>query len=498
MATLRIGVESAALRALIDEIDKLPKSLQKAVLHGTAVGKEFDNMGKKGQGSFDALGLTVDKITKKIMSTVSVIGMVTAATALARKEWEDYEARIKAAAATQISVDQARATAMLQLPTDMRPEEADKLVSKVSSETGLSQKDVWSAAGEAFSAKGALSKSALMEAMITSGRITKATGGAVSLGTMAGSVMDLQSATGVSGKGSGGQMLGWIQQFGSASRITDLRRQADALAPTVKAGQEMGVTPERSAELLAAATQIGADPLGEKSRSGVINFFQKIKEMKGLKGTGFEERLASAQTKVAGMNERQQTEFYKDFGGEAQMQGFIRGIIGQSPAAMAQLANARASIGAPTDPGLAKLGTGFMATVENSPTNMPAAARGAMSKLAESAQLADTRGLKGEISGGLDETLSAMGVPWARRKAAGIAFAARTAIGENPADAAKGIAGAAVGRSDFDDRQRLMPALDEFFTKMDRVAAKFLEAAAEADARKKNPKLFAQDAGLNL
>ena len=363
MAEVSIQVQSAELDQLARKFDKLSKAEQKMIFQGSAIGRTLDDSGRKGKRGMDSIMRSAKGAAGAVVGITSATAAMTAVIAGAKREWDDFQRRLDEAGKTQLTLAEARSTALLQKPTDMTTGSIDSMMRRVGTQTGLTQDVLWRNAGSPFSSKGSATAAQLESAMVAAGEIRARTGESVDMGALASNILQVINATGVSGEGAGREALGFVRQFGAASQITDLRRQGQALAPVLVAGREMGVGAEQSAEVLAALTHLGGDVTGESSRTAATHFMSQIMNNQDLTG-GFQSRFGQLRKQVQGMSAAEQADFFKNFGGEKRFMGAYRGLLLGSDEASLALRSAQQSIGSPLAGGLSKLHAEFLAAAD--------------------------------------------------------------------------------------------------------------------------------------
>lgn len=347
MARLEISTQTQEVEQLTRKFDQLSKAEQKAILKGSAVGKELDQSSRKGKRGFDSMKSSAKDMIGTVTGVAGAVGAITTAIMVAKREWEDFKRRTEEAARTQQSLTQARAGAQLQRPGDISVTQLDKMTSRISRRTGLTEKEVYGGLDKPLSAKGSASAEQFEEAMVSSGKIAAAAG-PQQFGELASGVMDVVKTTGLSGKGAGEKALGFLQQFGTAARIEKPEKQARAIGPALQSARQFGLSPETGAEILATLTQGGVDPTGESGRTAAIDIINKIMTKQGLESETFYGRLKELQKKVGGMSEQERNKFFEDFGGEKRFKGAFRGLLTGEESMMHALRYSQEKITAPT------------------------------------------------------------------------------------------------------------------------------------------------------
>ena len=370
MAQLTVDTQSRDLDKLQRQFDKLSKAEQKMILKGSAVGKSIDQGARRGTRGIDRMKGSAKQMISSLSGVAGGVGLVTSAIMGAKKEWADFQQRMKEAARTQMSLTESRAMAIDQKPTGYSTDEMDKLIAQVSKDANITRQTAYQNVTEAFSATTSnVSRQQLRSALTQSGKMKAVMGANFDMNAMAGAIIDIMKVT---GEEKAVRTHGWLRQFGKEARISSTQKQGKALAPVLQAGASYGASPEESAEMLAALSQLGADPTGEKSRTATIHILEKIMNSDKLESKGLMNRLGEMQRKITGrqasglvneavgkategMTEEERKKFFKGFGGEKQFRGAFRGLLTGGDKAMEALQSARSGIKSSSAEGLAKI-----------------------------------------------------------------------------------------------------------------------------------------------
>jgi len=394
----------------------------------------------------------------KFAGALTGIGSVMGATMLVitqlKREYEQLVSRQREAAGAQIETAQLRFQALLQAPLALP--KLDAMVTRVANRAGLPERDVWASAGPIFSAKGAATAEQMEAVMMTTARMRRAGGPGFEGGPLGSAMLDIIKAAELPGERAGEQAFGWIRQVGAGTRMVELGKQARAIGPTVAAARELGIKPERAAEILAAISHISADPEGRLSSTAAINFMEHImkgeilpvgRRMKTLTGETFDERLTQLQEAVPGMTDAQQRKMWTAFGGRAKTKGAIRALAGRSPTGMATLAAAEEAIGAPSAPGLELAGGQFISDLMRHPAQKTKETAAAFDKAIDDLRQSSGEAIAGVMRERLRPLAQAAGWSDIQTKKMLAEFELATGFGRKaPVEAFKGIFGAAAER----------------------------------------------------
>lgn len=349
-----------ALKRLASQLDRVNKKLEQAGQKGKKSESDFVGFGTKGV-------VSMAKIAGSIVGATSVMSAFQQVVRLVGDEFEQLQQKqLKAAQAIQ-SFSTARATAILNKPSDISVSELESIVERVSRSASVSRADVFRAAAGPLSAKGAATPEAFESALSSAVNIQRVTGGAIDPNVIAGSILDVSKITGIADATTN---LGFIQQFGQTSRITNPSQQAAALPPALLSGQAAGDTAEQTAELLAALTQLIGDVEGRLSTTATTQLIKQLRSGEILPretvrrtGTGFEtqiafsrlpaelqntnERLAFLRDAISGLSDELRFEVFEKIGGEGKARGAFEALVLGTPVGVRALESARAGIQQP-------------------------------------------------------------------------------------------------------------------------------------------------------
>jgi len=418
MAKAKVVFEGDAAKAiqqvdkLTGQVQKLQRQLSKAKTTGKKAGD--DTAGALGRAGGEAM-----RFAAAMTGVGSAVGGVMMIVNQLKREYENLVQRQREAAQTQLSLAQARAGALYQVPSEMRAE-AGAIVGRIATRAQVSQAEVWRAYGPAWSAKGPLPMPAFESALGVGMTLRGVIGPEFQAGPFAGGLMDIMRFTGIQ---QGQRAYGYAGQFGRAARIVDPRLQTRALAQALAAGVPRGFTPERVGELLAYFTQMGADPTGELSTTGLINLMTRLEKdiypTEGPRGrvtwgpvpgaTG-PERLAALQERLRKASPSLRREIFGKIGGEAKVLEAIQGLLLRKPGAMGVLRAAETAITPPTAQGLERAFEQYMADIRQGRVQPVKDVSLALDKFTEEMRRTSPEALAGAIRPRLVAGLRAAGV----------------------------------------------------------------------------------------
>ncbi|MGE4565773.1 MAG: hypothetical protein AB7F32_12940, partial [Victivallaceae bacterium] len=260
-------------RDLYNKLVKQEKQIDRLQQKYRALKKSMKESSDEGIAGFLKLGNGTDKVTLSVtdmvQAFVGISGAMGAINLVIGKVQELIEKQREAkrlASETNVTMDQARNAALLNLPTTFEggTAEFDRMMKRVSERSGMTMAEVYRNAGGPLSAKGSATNPQFEDAFALALEVQRKTGGAVQSSQLAGSILDVMKSTGL---GTAAESLGYIRQIGAASRVQTLEGQLK-LVPGLAIGRSLGDSPEMSAELQAAISQQIVDPEG--SRTGVL------------------------------------------------------------------------------------------------------------------------------------------------------------------------------------------------------------------------------------
>lgn len=357
-------------RDLIRQFEKTKKELAELQRAANGVGdageKAFDRTGKAvkrtADGSDKLLSSTASTL-KQLMGFGSAVGVLSAVLAKFREIVAAMEEAQNLSKQTMVTLDQARSTAILNLPSTFEGGVAafDKMMERIAKRSGMTLTDVYRNAGGPLSAKGSATMEQFEDAFALSAGIQRRTGGAVQSGLLAGSILDVMKATGLTDASAA---LGYIRQIGAAARVQTLEGQM-RLVPGLTIGQSVGDTPEKAAELQAAISQMIVDPDGSRTAElykGMATSLYKaelaparrINPRTGrselvfgrVSGADTLERLENLRKIYSGLNETERAEMVKKLS-ESQI-GFLLPALKGEETFLAALSAAQSEITAPS------------------------------------------------------------------------------------------------------------------------------------------------------
>jgi len=323
-----------------------------------------------GRASSTASNQIIAGLGGILASYLSINGAIRLGTALI----EDRMRKEREAAQAHKTLAQERAGALWNLPRDISQDQLAGFIQKTARpDVGVTQAALWGAAKTGLSAKGGLGFEPWKEAMTEAGRISARTGEDFSV--MAGAAIDLAKAT---GQTSAMANLGWMRQIGVAARVTDVAAQAATIPAAIVQAKAFGVGPEEAGEMFAAMSQLGVDPSGETTRTGMIRILQQSRYGKVLPGPGgrfglvpetattFAQRLKLLQTAYAGATPGVRGEMITKFGGRGPVKGFVAAMLAGGGLFEEYMGPARRQVGAPSATSAAEI-KDFYASLKKGP-----------------------------------------------------------------------------------------------------------------------------------
>ncbi|MCK5127542.1 MAG: hypothetical protein KAR42_14900 [candidate division Zixibacteria bacterium] len=370
MPAVKFNLSTQGEKQLLNAIQRLEGRIDK--LEG-----KMKDVGKTGKKSFGGVGGELTKLTQQLIGPLGVAAAVGAVVAQLKSAYDLMVRNQGIAKDVQLSIAQARAGALMNLPSDFEGGAAglDAMVARVAKQSGLARNRVFQAMNPALSARGSVGAKGFESSVTLASRIEALTGGQTAAGDVAGSLLDLTKATGMQDAMAN---LGFLRQAGAASRMTSLESQLN-LIPGIAAGSARGITPEQSLETQAAISQLIVDPSGEKTRTGFINLTKDLftKDLLPTVGVGrggrrkttfgplegtFPERITQLQTAFGGADEETQRAMEKQIGGRAGMSPFITNMLKNTELFQSTMAAAQRQVGAP-GAGAAKQAEEFFSNV---------------------------------------------------------------------------------------------------------------------------------------
>lgn len=266
-----------------------------------------------------------------------------------RNEIDQVQYRQKQIAEHGLSMQEARYQAMKNMPSSMTAPDLDELVSGVSEASNAKKKNMYKLASSALSARGQVGDEGFRRAMTLGGQLLARGEESGTAKTIVGGILDMMKATGSdSAKGA----FGFMREFGTMTRMTDVAKQSKALGQVSAAAPGLGASIEQGAELAAYMTQVGTDVKGRLATTGSINFMEALANKKitdkQFQADTFTGRLSAVQEAYQSGDKEQRAEILKKIGGAAKMKGPIMSLLREEPEAMKAYQTAQQGIGAPT------------------------------------------------------------------------------------------------------------------------------------------------------
>lgn len=154
----------------------------------------------------------------------------------------------------------------------------DKLVSGISGRTGVAQEGVALAMTQAASSQGAATNAQMADAVEQSLMFTKDPGNASALSGAALDFLKFGQSRDTAA------IMGFLTRGVAASHVKSAGGFGQAAVPVVSAGMGAGLSPEQSVELFTTWSQLAADSTGEKSKTGSLNFLDRLSGSDMLSG----------------------------------------------------------------------------------------------------------------------------------------------------------------------------------------------------------------------
>lgn len=313
--------------------------------------REYDGAAASGDQAFGGpMAAKVKELAVGFGMAFSAVELGRGALRLVRDELDAIFERHERARQTSMTEAEAQRDFLVNLGA-MSAEERDQAIAeveKISSETGVSKRDIYMRAGTAVSAKGQLSVQEALEAVRVSAQLLP---GSPEAGrSLAGSAMDLDTI--LKGRGrevSAEQTIGFIQSIGETARVVDPEKLARNVMPAVSSAMATGATEQEAGALWSAFTKGMKDVTGEQSKTASIKFAQQLDEFftAALSETATPEEIAlqkqrqgvtgfGARLSLLQQDEEQRKAFLGDFSTEAAaMQPSRELVTGQGEMAQA-------------------------------------------------------------------------------------------------------------------------------------------------------------------
>ncbi len=271
---------TAKLRELDTLLVRHKISQQEHTAAVRAAKEEYDLAGDAGDKAFGA------GMLGKVTALAAGFGLATTGVEAARKalglikgEMDAIFERQERAAKTSMTEADAQRDFLVNLGATT-PEERDQAlaeIERISTETGVSMRDLYLRASEAVSARGTLPIEKALEAVEVSARfLPSAAGGGQSV---AGAAIDLATILASQGRDVGAeQTAGFIQSIGETSRVRDADRLFRNSMPAIAAAMGAGATEQEAGALFSAFTIGTKDPTGESSQTAAISFVEQLRD----------------------------------------------------------------------------------------------------------------------------------------------------------------------------------------------------------------------------
>lgn len=256
-------------------LEKMNAKLQKVELRLEKMRQVSQKTSRTTKDGFDQVSSSIGGIPGKIAGMVSAFASVRSAVRLIGEEWDAVKRKQEAARLATLEPAQAvREARIAFVPDQTLPDsKLDDLISSVAKETRAPVKNVAIALQTAFSAKGSLSNQVAVDAVRQALRLDPAN--PEQAATLAGRFLDVAK---FSGSKDIQANAGFIQNVQSASRVTTSEKVGANLVPAIGGGVNFGDTPEQSAELLAAITQLMGDEEGRLSANAFLKLGGQLKD----------------------------------------------------------------------------------------------------------------------------------------------------------------------------------------------------------------------------
>ena len=456
------GDPKAILRAfnsINKKIDKMERGLKKV---GSASKKSTGDL----SGGMEKASGQVAKFVGSLAGIGTAAGGVYAIAKQLKAEYEHLVKRQTEAGRAQLTVGQARAQALYNLPAHFPVELLEAGIKKYSQQHGVTQGTIWRGVGDPLSAIGNVPPKVFMEQM---GEALRAAGvGGMDYGVVHGAMLDMTKLAGVKDPR---RALGSLRQAGGAMRVTTLPKQIRAIMPVIAAAEPMGWTAETAMEILAYFTGGSSDIMGEQASTGTVMFMKTLQDamtvnkaiipemttspwgdkrkltFRPLKGGTGPQRLKEVQDWYAGAPEDLRREFKAKMPGEAKIKGPILSLFARDPKAMAAYGAAQEAIDPPTTPGLERRLESWYDAINLGKQEPVRKVDRTFVQFIEELQLTDPGAMAGVIRKRLPEAMAAItGTRDIDIKVAKAMFELRTGLGEmGPSKAIEAAVGQLIG-----------------------------------------------------
>jgi len=401
-----------------------------------------DRASKKSLKGFDKGIVSAGKFAAAIAGVGSAVGAIYLVARQLRAEYDHLVARQRTAAETHLTVGEARAQALYNLPTKFPRAQLEKMVTGLSAAYNVRASDIWGGAKGPLSAMGNLT-SRQFYAALGQGVRAKAFMGA-DISEITGGAMDVMRITG----GGARQSMGWLRQVGQQMRVTELPEQIRSIVPAIGAAKQLGATPETAAELLAYSTQFSSDISGRQSMTGGIKFMEALAtgkiiperragiggrmttRFRRLKATTFKGRLAELQDWFAGATPEEKKDFIGKLPGRVRVKGAFLSLIAREEKGVSAYRGVQAAIGGPLAAGNAAVWEQAFADIGTGRTEPVRDIKRLADQFIQDVQLADPEAIAGQGRESLKAIMKAIpGVSDLAVKFAGADFELDTGFG---------------------------------------------------------------------
>lgn len=320
--------QTRRLKAMKDQARTLETQLGRTGRAGAAGMREASGHGLKFLGTLTGIG--------------SAIGGVYAVARQLRAEWEYLKNQQARAGATQMTVGEAAAAALLNKPGHVDTKALEAIVKKQAGLAKVPEAQAWNMAGAMLSAMGGMSLKQWGDAFGQVLKIQALGGAGVEGKTLGQGMLNLMQQGAPTAEHAGG----FIRGIGAASNVVALKKQVRGVVPVVSAARDLGFTQEAAGELFAYATHRSGDTEGEMSSTGTVAFMRWLQKLQaeGMIQQGGLAGVRELRQKLAGMGKAERDLFLNAMPGEGKVRGAWTGILTGQDDALSAFAAARRQV----------------------------------------------------------------------------------------------------------------------------------------------------------
>jgi len=432
------------------ELDKLQAKVGQLEGKLRKVGQAGRGAGRETGSALDSAAMSAVSFATALTGVGSAVAGIQKIAQQLREEYENLVQRQEAAGLTQVSYAEARNVALLNAPTGMR-DVLPTMVERVSQRSGMEQVDIYGGLGAPLSAMGPATPEQLESALTVSAILGARTGMGRQYGDYAATLLSMMPKLGVTDAASA---LGFTMQAGQASRVVELRKQAQMFAPVIGAAGQYGWSSEQAAEFTAALSHMMEDPTGETTRTSALRLMgmtaggAEIIPMGGGRFAPTQARgfgaIAELQQWYAQAAPDEREQLLRKIGGEERAKGAIKAMLAGSPLWQQYYGTARGLI-APPGTGQARLVSGVLAEMLSDQPGTLQGILSAMRQTEEAQELTSPEGIAGALRPAIGKFAQTYGMTGLQQDYLKYVFERRTEFGTaedvygTTADIARGV-----------------------------------------------------------